>query len=662
MIGEVISGRYRITARIGSGGAGEVYEAEDLELPRKAAIKLLAPIWGSNQQLRQRFLREAEALSLLDHPHICTIYKAGETDSGRLYIAMAHYDGEDLSARLAAGAMVIPEALSCAIAITDGMELAHRKGFLHRDLKPGNVLITEDGIVKILDFGLAKVPDRTQMTETGVTMGTLAYASPEQVRGEKLDARTDIYALGVLLYQMVTGTSPFAASSAVATLQMVMNHQPAAPRKLRSDIPRRLDQLILRCIEKTADQRPESMAVVQDELIEMLAEISPSTAARQRAGHVENSGIAAPPPRRRRRLIPSVGVAAAIALLLWLVGPPSFWFGPGQITSIGALVVPFSAEGSDEASALAAGVCLDVSGQLMRLSDLDAHRWVVPAGSSMAMAMENARSRYGVDAVLNGIVRANGGELTLTLNLHDVLQGGALATASWRLNGEEAPDLLAWLSEVLDIPLEAQDRARIEAPGSTFWPARRDYYLGLSALKQNDPALAVEPLAAAHTADQQFGAARLSLANALCLLGSEADQPRRVDQAESLLNAYPEPRALLGQHYAVLAETHKAHDDQAGAAHFYNLAINHNPANPDYRRKHGAIWMWQAAYASAEAVYLEAVDVNPGYYGAWEDLGFLYYLQGRNEDCIRNYSRVIELAPSYEGSYNLLGAAHYGLE
>jgi len=216
MIGEIVAQRYRILAKIGSGGAGEVFEAEDLELPRKVAIKVLAPMWGDDRSLRQRFLREADTLSALDHPNICTIYESGETEDGRLYIAMAYYAGENLRALLARGALPVGEAVSCAISVADGMEKAHRMGFLHRDLKPGNIVITEDGIVKILDFGLAKLPDRTQMTETGVAMGTLAYASPEQLRGEKLDARADVYSLGVLLYQMVTGVCPFVAQGAAA--------------------------------------------------------------------------------------------------------------------------------------------------------------------------------------------------------------------------------------------------------------------------------------------------------------------------------------------------------------------------------------------------------------------------------------------------------------
>jgi serine/threonine-protein kinase len=197
--GETVS-HYRILDELGRGGMGIVYLAEDSRLGRRAALKFLPPDASRDDEVTQRFIQEARTASALDHPNVCTIYEIGESQDGRLFIAMACYDGETLEQRLKRGPLSPAEAVDVALQVARGLRKAHEAGIVHRDIKPANVFLTRDGIVKILDFGIAKLGDTKALTRTGLTIGTGAYMSPEQIRGEEADARTDLWSLGVVFY------------------------------------------------------------------------------------------------------------------------------------------------------------------------------------------------------------------------------------------------------------------------------------------------------------------------------------------------------------------------------------------------------------------------------------------------------------------------------
>jgi eukaryotic-like serine/threonine-protein kinase len=257
MIGQSVS-HYRILEHLGAGGMGVVYKAEDLRLGRTVALKFLPPDLTRDKAAKERFLREAQAASALDHPHICTIYGFDETADGRLFLAMAYYDGETLLRRIAPGPLPPGEAVRIAMQIAEGLAKAHAHGIVHRDVKPANVMVTADGVVKLLDFGLASLPDVTAMTGRGLALGTLSYMAPEQARGDAVDGRVDLWALGVVLYQMLSGRLPFAGDSAPTVLYRILHVTPDAVHLSRAGIPLELSRIVGRALIKEPADRYQS--------------------------------------------------------------------------------------------------------------------------------------------------------------------------------------------------------------------------------------------------------------------------------------------------------------------------------------------------------------------------------------------------------------------
>jgi serine/threonine-protein kinase len=285
--GSTIS-HYEILDRIGGGGMGLVYRARDTRLNRIVALKFLPPELTADAAARERFVNEARTASTLDHPHVATVFDIGEAD-GRVFIAMAYVPGETLKERIARGPLGVDEAVDIALQITEGLIEAHEHGIAHRDIKPANVVLTHDGTVKIVDFGLANLVGLPPENQPGLFMGTMPYMSPEQLRNEPVDHRSDIWSLGVTLVEMLTGSAPFGRSDTGPVLFMVASHEVPPVSARRPDVPPALDRVIARCLEKDRRARYRSAVELYSDLHACRTQL---VAARGDAG-----ASAAKPPR-----------------------------------------------------------------------------------------------------------------------------------------------------------------------------------------------------------------------------------------------------------------------------------------------------------------------------------------------------------------------------
>jgi serine/threonine-protein kinase len=328
LVGKTV-GPYEVHQEIGGGAMGVVYQALDTRLGRPVALKFLRPHLGTDDSAAERFRLEARTVGGLEHPNICTLHEIGEAEPGQLYLAMPLYDGETLQRRIARGPLAVEQAVGIAVQIARGLAKAHARTIIHRDIKPSNVLVTADGVVKILDFGIAKLAG-VALTGPSTVLGTLGYMSPEQAEGEPIDHRTDLWSLGVVLYEMLAGRRPFPGDTLPAVAESILSGEPAPISTLRPDTPAGLDRILATALAKTPAGRYQSAQAFERDLLAL------GLALDLPAGFTPSGGLPpmepSPPVRSLRRwavLAVLVALAGAMALAAWeMAGAAGHLAGP----------------------------------------------------------------------------------------------------------------------------------------------------------------------------------------------------------------------------------------------------------------------------------------------------------------------------------------------
>ncbi|MCK4539151.1 MAG: protein kinase [Candidatus Krumholzibacteria bacterium] len=356
MVGETIS-HYKIIEKLGKGGMGAVYKAHDTKLDRTVALKILLPHLSADVKARKRFVQEAKSASALDHPNICTIYEIDETRDGAIFIAMACYEGGTLRERIDRGPLSILETVEIIQQISSGLSKAHRSGIVHRDIKPSNIMFTMDGNVKIVDFGIAKLEGATRITLEGITVGTASYMSPEQARGEKVGPETDVWAAGVILYEMLVSAMPFTGDYDPAVIYSIINESPELISVQRRDVPAALENLVDKTLEKDARKRYRNAGELSAALTELKEKVTAGARPRRMVGLKRFR-------RNKSAFFGSLVVVAAVILTFIIV----FQKSASAIDSLAVLPV-VDLRGDDGDIIFADGLTAEIISKLSRVDD-----------------------------------------------------------------------------------------------------------------------------------------------------------------------------------------------------------------------------------------------------------------------------------------------------
>jgi serine/threonine protein kinase/Flp pilus assembly protein TadD len=662
MIGQTVS-HYRVLEKLGGGGMGVVYKAEDTKLGRLVALKFLPESYFEDLHSVERLQREARAASALNHPHICTIHDIDEHE-GRHFIVMELLEGQTLKHRIAGQALSTEQVARLGMQTAEALEAAHAKGIVHRDIKPPNIFVTARGDVKVLDFGLAKLVEsssdlrvpKESLTETQAVVGTLPYMSPEQLRGHRVDARTDIYALGVVLYEMATGRRPFREEQSTRLIDDILHRSPPLPGRLNPDLLPKLEDIILKCLEKDPENRYQSVKELRVDL--------------RRLTEPLNMAPALAPPRRRYGV-----TAAAISAVLVAGVLVGLNFGnwrnrllkrasPGRIESLAVLPLE-NLSGDPQQDYFADGMTEAVITELAQISELKVtSRTSVVQYKHTKKSLREIAKELGVDAVLEGAVQRSGGRVAITAQL---IQGSTDRHLWAKSYQRDMSDVLALEREVaqnvaeeVGVKLGSSQQAYVAAARTVNPESHEDYLLGLHYLRSGSregTQKAVEYFQAAVTKDPNDARSYARLAEAYRGLSSLYMAP---------LDAMPKAKAAAVKALELddtLAESHASlgvlklfYDwDWPGAEKEFMRALELNPSLVEAHLGEATYLATLGRFDDALAEDKLALALDPASPRARVASLSHSYLARRFDGTIEECRKTIELAPNVGTPHAILG-------
>jgi serine/threonine protein kinase/tetratricopeptide (TPR) repeat protein len=604
---------YKIVRKLGTGAMGEVYLARDTQLDRLVALKILPPEVSGDEQRLGRFIREAKAASALSHANVAHIYEIGESE-GVNFIAMEYVEGGTLAVRLEGRSLPVPRILDVGIQVADALDEAHSKGIVHRDIKPANLMVTERGQVKVLDFGLAKLtrPSRDSEAETlarteeGVVVGTIQYMSPEQALGREVDARSDIFSLGVVLYELATGRPPFLAPSPTETIDRIAHSQPEAVGRLSYEAPEELERIIRKCLEKAPESRYQSAR-------ELLVDL-------KNLKRDSDSGTVLTPRATGRRIS---WIYAALVIVLIVFAVVGFYIFTGDARSIESLaVLPFENVGADpDTDYLSDGITETIISNLSQLPDVR----VISRNSAFhykgqAIDARDVGRELDVDAIVLGRIVERGDGLTISTELVDARDNSQIWGARYT---RELSDIFAVqdeiagaISQTLRLRLSGEDVARMTKRHTEDAEAYQAYLKGrFYWYKRTDEGYskATQHFEEAIEKDPTYALAYSGLADAYSMLGLYFLPPGE---------AFPKARAAATKALEI--------DDTLAEAHV-SLAYT------------STYYYWD--FTEAEKEFQRAIDLNPVCALAHHWYADYLSVLGRHDEAIAESRRALKLDP-----------------
>jgi len=672
MIGQTIS-HYKILEKIGKGGMGEVYKAEDTKLKRIVALKFIKLQALENEEIKMRFVREAQAAAALDHPNICTIYEIDEAD-GQTFISMAYIEGQSLKEKIKLAPLKVEEAQDIAMQVADGLQAAHEKGITHRDIKSANIMISEKGQAKIMDFGIAKLAERTEITKTATIMGTVAYMSPEQSMGEAVDHRTDIWSFGVMLYEMLTGELPFKGELNQVVLHSVLYDEPEPVTGLRSGIPLEFEGIVVKCLEKKASERYQTIADLKADLRRLRRDMTAGKTT------FPTKGAAAPSsfPWFLRKIALPFGLAIVAVLLILVISPTrrvvENWLGFEILPTEKSLaILPFTLVGGDESDqAFRDGLSDTLTNKLARVEQFQKSLRVVPASDirEYKIATPNrARQVFQVTHAVSGNFKRLGDMVSLDLKLVNPETGEVLKSAD--LTDHIAnistlqDDVVVKLIEMLGVKLKPQIRKVLTAGGTTIPSAYQFYLEGygymLDAEKKENIDIAIDLFKQAIEQDSHYALAFAGLGDAYLKKYKSARTPELVEKVQSSCESAVGISSALVRPHITLGILYSKTDRFEEAVKEFEQALHCDPVNSDALNELALTYEKLGKQDKAEETYKKAIDLKPNYWAAYSRLGVFYYIQSRIEEAEKMFLRSTELMTESIRDYNNLIVIYYML-